>query len=61
MVKVLAGRTDTAVLDDWVDKELGGYPDDATLLDYRGPFDVMVLTDWTAPFGGGVKIANTGE
>jgi hypothetical protein len=55
MVKVLAGRTDTAVLDDWVDKELGGYPDHAALPDYRGPFDVMVLTDWTAPFGGSVK------
>lgn len=55
MVKVLAARTDTAVLDDWVDKELGGYPEGAVLPDYRGPFDVMVLTDWTAPFGGGVK------
>ncbi|MDC8980973.1 hypothetical protein PR370_07335 [Mycobacterium marinum] len=55
MVKVLAGRTQTAVLDDWVDKELDGYPDDAVLPDYRGPFDVMVLTNWTGPFGSGAK------
>lgn len=55
MVKVLAARTDTAVLDDWVDKELGGYAEGAMIPDYRGPFDVMVLSDWTAPFGGGIK------
>lgn len=49
MVKVLAGRTETAVLDDWVDNELGGYANDAPLPSYRGPFETQVLSEWSGP------------
>jgi hypothetical protein len=51
MMKVVGTRTETAVLIDWVDNELGGYYDGATLPQYRGPFSAQVLSDWSGPFG----------
>lgn len=51
MVHVLAARTDTPVLADWVDNELGGYDGDSPVPDYRGPFQTKVLSDWSGPFG----------
>lgn len=48
MVKVLAARVETQVLLDWVDNELGGYRD-AHIPEYRGPFQVQVLSDWSGP------------
>lgn len=50
MVQVLAARTKTATLVDWVDNELKGYGDGAALPDYRGPFTVQVLSEWSGPF-----------
>lgn len=55
MVKVLAGRMDTPPLIDWVDNELGGYPGEAAVPDYRGPFATQVLTHWAGPFGAQVQ------
>ncbi|OMC33427.1 hypothetical protein A5739_08790 [Mycobacterium colombiense] len=55
MTKVLAARTDTPPLIDWVDNELGGYPSDAIIPEYRGPFPTQVLTHWSGPFGAEVK------
>src|SRR3954452_23232980 len=48
MVKVLARRIDTQILLDWVDNELGGYRR-SDIPDYRGPFKVQVLSDWSGP------------
>ncbi len=42
-VKILASRTGAEPLGDWIDQELNGYPDDAVLPSYRGPFAVHVL------------------
>jgi hypothetical protein len=50
MMKVLAARTKTSFLGDWVDNELQGYPADAALPDYRGPFHTQVLSSWSGPF-----------
>jgi hypothetical protein len=51
MMKVVGTRTDTAVLIDWVDNELDGYYDGATLPRYRGPFSAQVLSDWSGLYG----------
>lgn len=56
-VKVLGARTDTQVLSDWVDKELSGYPLDAELPAYRGPFETKVLSEWSGPFNSMIKNA----
>ncbi len=48
--KVLAFRLDYAPLAAWVDLELGGYPDSASLPDYR-VFPVDVLGDFVGPAG----------
>jgi hypothetical protein len=50
MVKVLAARMDTPPLIDWVDNELSGYPADAPLPGYRGPFPAEVVSEWSGPF-----------
>lgn len=50
MLKVIASRTKVDLLDDWVDNELSGYHNDATLPDYRGPFPVEVVSTWSGPF-----------
>lgn len=50
MTKVLAARMNTPPLLDWVDHELAGYPRDAALPEYRGPFPVGVTSEWSGPF-----------
>jgi hypothetical protein len=54
-LKVVAARLDTPPVIDWVDNELAGYPNDAAIPDYRGPFACQVLSDWTGPFQSGAK------
>jgi hypothetical protein len=49
-VKVLAARTDTQALSEWVDSELSGYFGDAPVPSYRGPFQTKVLSDWSGPW-----------
>lgn len=49
MAKVLAARMETQPLTDWVGNELNGYPADATVPQYRGPFPVQVLSEWSGP------------
>lgn len=56
-VKVVAARGEVAALDAWVQNELDGYPGDAELPDYRGPFTVEVLGTFGGPFGSGIKNA----
>lgn len=50
MMQVLGARTETVALIDWVDNELKGYRDGVVVPDYRGPFQVQVLTEWSGPF-----------
>lgn len=54
-LKVVASRLETPPLIDWVDNELSGYPADAPIPDYRGPFPCQVLSDWAGPFQSGAK------
>lgn len=54
-LKVVAARTDTPPLDQWVRHELEGYPNTDGLPDYRGPFDVIVLGDFLGPFNSGLR------
>lgn len=49
MTKVIAARMETPPLIDWVEYELGGYPEDAVIPDYRGPFPTHVLSVWSGP------------
>jgi hypothetical protein len=42
-VKILASRTGAEPLGDWIDHELNGYPEEAELPSYRGPFGIHVL------------------
>jgi hypothetical protein len=49
-VKVLAARTNTDPLEEWVSHELDGYPEDAALPPYRGPFDVQVIGHYLGAF-----------
>jgi hypothetical protein len=55
-VKVVAARIGTVELDAWVTHELGGYPDDATLPPYRGPFVTEVIGHFSGPFGSEAKV-----
>lgn len=54
-VKVVAARLGVSRLESWVDHELTGYPVDADLPDYRGPFQSEVRGDYSGPFGSGVN------
>lgn len=56
-VKVLASRMGVQDLEAWVDHELRGYPDDAELPDYRGPFGAQVLGSFNGPFGSSISNA----
>jgi hypothetical protein len=56
-VKVIAARAEVPVLEEWVDHELGGYPEEAALPDYRGPFDVQAFGHFTGPFQSEIKNA----
>ncbi|OYN78903.1 hypothetical protein CG716_13625 [Mycolicibacterium sphagni] len=38
-----------------MDNELSGYPSDAAIPDYRGPFPCQVLSDWSGPFQSGAQ------
>ncbi|MEV0284754.1 hypothetical protein AB0H36_11620 [Kribbella sp. NPDC050820] len=49
-LKILAARTGTGPLEDWIGHELGGYAEDAELPSYRGPFVVPVLGHFFGPF-----------
>jgi len=49
-LKVLAARTETGRLAEWVRHELEGYPDASNLPSYRGPFDTMVLGHFVGSF-----------
>ncbi|WP_197382859.1 AbiTii domain-containing protein [Mycolicibacterium mengxianglii] len=50
MLKVVASRTKVVLLGDWVANELAGYPQDAPLPDYRGPFPAEVVSEWSGPY-----------
>jgi hypothetical protein len=53
-VKVIAARTETPVLEAWVEHELGGYPDNVEVPTYRGPYRVRPLGHFVcAPAFGG--------
>lgn len=52
-VKVLASRLGTVELDNWVEHELLGYPDDVDLPPYRGPFKPGVVGSVRGAFGRG--------
>jgi AbiTii len=56
-VKVLSSRLKTGELDTWVGHELNGYPADADLPAYRGPFRADVVGDFAGPFGSGMQNA----
>jgi hypothetical protein len=56
-VKVIAARSETADLGEWVGHELLGYPDGAELPGYRGPFELQVLGNFSGPFGSGYRNA----
>jgi hypothetical protein len=49
-VKILASRTGADPLEDWIAHELDGYPEDAELPSYQGPFLVPVLGHFIGPF-----------
>jgi len=50
-VKVLAARTRTVALADWVSHELNGYPQDTPLPVYRGPIETGVRAQMGGEFG----------
>ena len=56
-VKVIAARAEVPVLEEWVDHELGGYPEDAALPNYRGPFDAEAFGHFTGRFQSEIKNA----
>jgi hypothetical protein len=56
-VKVVASRADVPALDEWVEHELGGYPEGVEVPEYRGPFAVEVLGTFGGPFGSGMSNA----
>jgi NAD(P)-dependent dehydrogenase (short-subunit alcohol dehydrogenase family) len=53
MAKVIAARMDTPPLLGWVDSELGGYPPEAQVPNYRGTFQTQVISEWSG-FGGSI-------
>lgn len=56
-VKVVASRLGSVALEEWVDHELTGYPPDANLPDYRGPFHAEVKGHFGGPAGSGLRNA----
>lgn len=56
-VKVVAARAEVPALDSWVEHELDGYPADAELPEYRGPFAVEVLGNFSGYFGAALRNA----
>lgn len=56
-LKVLAARTRTGLLAEWVTRELEGYPNLDGLPSYRGPFDPPVLAHFIGPFNSELKNA----
>jgi hypothetical protein len=50
-LKVVAARTGTGGLAEWVERELNGYANSEELPAYRGPFDTIVLGQFMGPFG----------
>ncbi|MBV9486907.1 MAG: hypothetical protein JO246_12720 [Frankiaceae bacterium] len=54
-LKVVASRTGSDRLADWVDWEMNGYPPDGDVPDYRGPFPTLVFGDFYGFAGSGVK------
>lgn len=56
-VKVVAARAEVPALDEWVQHELDGYPEGATIPEYRGPFQVEALGTFSGPFGSGIQNA----
>jgi AbiTii-like protein len=52
---VLASRLDHTPLLEWVQYELGGYPDDVAVPSYRGPHRLAVKANLSGPFQSMVK------
>lgn len=50
-LKILASRTSTTSLSDWVGYELNGYPEGADLPEYRGPFEPALLGHFAGAYG----------
>lgn len=48
--KVLASRVDSESLGAWVANELNGYPAEAPVPDYRGPFPAIVMGQFMLPY-----------
>lgn len=54
-LKVVAARTQTGKLAEWVAYELDGYPDGSTLPSYRGPFEAPVMAHFMGPFNSQIR------
>lgn len=55
MCQILAARLRHEPFREWVRHELGGYPNDATLPTYRGPFEADLKADTHGAFGAEVR------
>lgn len=55
--KVLASRLRHEPFKEWTEWELTGYPNEDALPDYRKSIPVLVLGDFSGPFGSGLKNA----
>jgi hypothetical protein len=53
--QILAFRLRHEPFKQWVSHELNGYPDDAVLPTYRGPFHSDIRADTAGPYGSGVR------
>jgi hypothetical protein len=53
--QILAFRLRHEPFKQWVSHELNGYPDEATLPTYRGPFQADIKADTHGAFGSGVR------
>jgi hypothetical protein len=53
--KIVAARTQTDRLADWVSQELHGYESSDDLPEYRGPFDALVLGHFVGAFSSEIK------
>ena len=51
MAMVLAARLDNPMLQEWAERELNGYPEDAPLPPYRATRQARVLGNFSGPFG----------
>lgn len=54
-LKVIAARSGTAELAEWVGHELTGYPSADVIPAYRGPFEIPVLGHLSGPFGSEIR------